>query len=165
VEHHEPLLISGVDPARVEAVMHSYVGLDVTGITTIAGHRPIAIISGASVSMTVMGDSILRSAVFLLRQHHSEAAPLAAEAAPAPPAEDAAPLRDWSTLLADGAVRHLHLSVGEVSDAFAATTPEREGLAADFIDLYAAVIASAATGRSLLGEAGWQRLQAEFKPG
>jgi polyferredoxin len=70
VEQHEPLLVSGVDPARVEAVMGSYVGLDVTGITSIAGYRPTAIISGASMSMTVMGDSILRSAVLLLRQQH-----------------------------------------------------------------------------------------------
>ncbi len=72
VEHHEPMLLSGVGADRIAAVTDSYVGLDVAGITSVAAARSRETISGASVSATVMGDSILRSAVLLMRQRRPE---------------------------------------------------------------------------------------------
>ncbi|CAH2601367.1 Nitrous oxide reductase maturation protein NosR [Rhodovastum atsumiense] len=69
VEHHEPLLLSGVPPERIDALVQSYVGSDIDGITSIAERRPVDLISGATVSMMAIGDSILRSAVLMFRQY------------------------------------------------------------------------------------------------
>src|SRR5581483_7408901 len=68
---------------------------------------------------------------------------------------------DWPTLLGDGSVRRLHLSVGDVNDAFArsgnekaAARPEAGQPDDTFIDLYVALATIPSVGRSLLGEDG-----------
>ena len=71
------------------------------------------------------------------------------------------PSKTGRRLVADGSVRRLHLTVGEVSDAFgrdgrsdAAARPELDDPAQDFIDMHAAPVNVPSIGRSLLGDAG-----------
>ena len=45
--------------------------------------------------------------------------PTAAAPAPATVVPGLGEVRDWETLLGDGSVRRLHLSIGEVNEAFA----------------------------------------------
>jgi NosR/NirI family nitrous oxide reductase transcriptional regulator len=81
-------------------------------------------------------------------------------------------IEDWQTLLGDGSVARLSLSVGEVTAAFeragkplAATKPESLDPADSFIDLYAASAAFPSVARSLLGEQEYKNLQKKLKPG
>ena len=68
-------------------------------------------------------------------------------------------------------MRRLHLTVGEVTDAFArdghpdaAARPELDDPAQDFIDLYVAPVSVPSIGRSLLGDAGYAQLQRDLSP-
>jgi NosR/NirI family transcriptional regulator, nitrous oxide reductase regulator len=68
-------------------------------------------------------------------------------------------------------VRRLHLTVGEVSDAFtrdghldAAARPELDDPAQDFIDMHVAPVSVPSIGRSLLGDAGYAQLQRDLGP-
>src|SRR5690606_19802554 len=79
---------------------------------------------------------------------------------------------DWQTLVGDGSVRSLRMTVGEVTEAFrqagqtvAADKPETKNPADSFIDLYLAPVSVPAIGRSLLGDVAYQRLAERLKPG
>jgi NosR/NirI family transcriptional regulator, nitrous oxide reductase regulator len=72
---------------------------------------------------------------------------------------EAGEVTDWETLLGEGAIRRLVLTVGEVNEAFersgdpaAAARPERGAPEDTFIELYAALVSQPAIGRSLLGD-------------
>ncbi|HZD25573.1 MAG TPA: 4Fe-4S binding protein, partial [Alphaproteobacteria bacterium] len=79
-------------------------------------------------------------------------------------------ISDWQTLLGEGAIRRLHLTVGEVNEAFA-DDPEAAGRAIHgnpkrpFIDLYVALASQPAIGRSLLGDDEFTNLKAMLQPG
>src|SRR5687768_7847890 len=120
-----------------------------------------------------MGDSVVRSAVRLVRSGRIGASgPSPASAAP--PAARTVDLgisavRDWESLLGDGSVRRLSLEVAEVSEAFAqagnqaaADDPETANPTDAFIDLYVAPVSVPTIGRSLLGDAGYERLSARL---
>src|SRR5690606_23447763 len=79
---------------------------------------------------------------------------------------------DWQTLIGDGSVRRLHLTVGEVTQAFeqagqteAANRPESQNPEDLFIELYVAPVSVPAIGLSLLGERGYERLRQRLKDG
>src|SRR5690606_11859676 len=129
----------------------------------------VDIVSGATVTVLVMGDSIVRSAVRLIRSNRLGAAPAQAEAAVPAETREVDPskseIRDWQSLIGDGSVRSLRLSVGEVSEAFrqqgqaaAADRPEKSDPEERFIELYTAPVSVPTIGRSLLGEVQYERL-------
>ena len=85
---------------------------------------------------------------------------------------DKAEIRDWESLLGDGSVRRLHLTIGEMNEAFgksgnqaAAGNPEPGDRTDTFIDLYVALVSVPTIGRSLLGDEGYEQLKARLKPG
>ena len=123
----------------------------------------VDIVSGATVTVLVMGDSIVRSAVQIIRSNRLSGAAVAS----APPSAMEArtldlsksDIRDWGTLVGDGSVRSLRLTVGEVTEAFeqageaqAAARPEARDPNDRFIDLYVAPVIVPSIGLSLLGE-------------
>jgi NosR/NirI family transcriptional regulator, nitrous oxide reductase regulator len=180
VEHKEPIVLLGIPERRVVDAINSLVGTAIGPVARGQARPPQTdIVSGATVTVLVMADSVVRSAVRLLRAGRLGAVPTATGAAPAVTAPAPATLapgpgevRDWASLLGDGAVRHLHLSIGEVNEAFtrsgnqaAADAPEPGDADETFIDLYAALVSVPTIGRSLLGDAEYAGLTSRLKPG
>lgn len=177
VEHHEPIVLIGIPQAKVENFIHGYVGLNF--LETPAASRsgpPVDIVSGATVSMMVIGDSITRSAIAMARSRGlgNEKGGAATAAAPASRVIDESKdaIQDWQTLLGDGSVRRLHLSIGEINQAFERSSnqaakdyPEAGNPDDTFIDLYVALASVPSIGPSLLGDPTWQHLKSELKPG
>ncbi len=175
MDHHEPIVLIGIPPERIAGFIKGYIGRDVLQIATDAPSvRPeVDIVSGATVTVTVIADSMIRSAIRVARA--MKAGGVSAAAA-APPAREIDPThsapQDWIGMLGDGSVRRLTLSVGDVTEAFrragnneAAGNPESSDPAASFIDLYAALISVPAIGKRLLGEDGFAALQSSLEPG
>jgi NosR/NirI family nitrous oxide reductase transcriptional regulator len=124
----------------------------------------------------VIGDSIVRSAMKLIRSGRlglqgnatAIAAPQALKAIDPSKSE----IRDWQSLVADGSVRQLFLTVADINRAFensgnaaAVAHPEQGEPDENFIDLYVADVAVPTIGRSLLGDEGYNRLAGRLKPG
>ncbi|MGJ4930480.1 4Fe-4S binding protein [Bradyrhizobium sp. HKCCYLS2038] len=178
VDHKEPIVLIGIPEPRIVAALNGLLGKDMTPIAQGAEHPPQAdIVSGATVTVLVMHDSIVRAASRLIRSGRIGAAAPGTAAAAQPSViksidPDKSEIRDWASLLGDGSVRRLHLSIGDVNDAFAksgnaaaAQNPEPGGADDTFIDLYVALASAPTIGRSLLGDDGYQRLKARLQPG
>ncbi|TKV70512.1 NosR/NirI family protein [Rhizobium sp. AU243] len=178
VDHKEPIVLIGIPEARVVAALNSVIGRDLAKVANGTERPPqVDIVSGATVTVLVMGDSVVRSAVKLIRSGRLGDGTAAGGVAAASQAVRKLDLSkqdvsDWQTLLGDGSIRGLRLTVGEVSDAFAkagqpdaARTPETPDPQDTFIDLYVAPVSVPAIGRSLLGEEGYARLAKRLKPG
>ncbi|RMD88691.1 MAG: regulatory protein NosR [Alphaproteobacteria bacterium] len=175
VEHHEPIVLVGIPEAKIRAVIAHFIGRNMVRerVEGVADKGP-DIVAGATVTIMVIDDSIRRAALKFARakgiagMESEDATPrrgvLKAEAEPA--------VKDWQTLVDEGAVRLLELSVGEVSEAFrrageseAAERPEASDPDARFIRLGLALVTVPTIGRSLLGARDYARLKARLKPG
>ncbi len=124
VDHKEPIVLVGIPERRIVAAVNTLVGKNMKPIATGAERPPqVDIVSGATVTVLVMSDSVVRSAVRLFRsgrlgtggQAAASAAPQAVKILDLSKSE----VRDWQTLLGDGSVRRLSLTIGEVNEAFA----------------------------------------------
>ena len=168
LEHHEPIVLIGIPEPRIEAYMAELVGFNPLKAAA-AGEEPpdVDIVSGATVTVLVIGDSILRSAARMGRRIVGSTYPADSERRIVDP--DSGEVADWSTLLGNGAIRRLSISVEDVNTAFeqsgdarAAARPEKGAPDAVFAELYVALISHPAIGRSLLGDTGFERLQARL---
>jgi NosR/NirI family nitrous oxide reductase transcriptional regulator len=175
VEHKEPIVLIGIPEKRIVEAINQLIGTDIAPVATGAAKPPqVDIVSGATVTVLVIGDSVVRSAAKLIRSGRL-GGPAQAAAAPAVVkslASGEGEIRDWQSLLGDGSVRRLHLSVADVNDAFAHTgnaaasaNPEPGPPGETFIDLYVALVSVPTIGRSLLGDDVYARLKAQLKPG
>jgi len=176
VDHKEPIVLIGIPEKRIRAVIEGYIGKDMAAFARgeEAGHK-VDIVSGATVTIMVIDDSILRSAIKVARRLGLGGLEPEAEADAGPRWEiDPAVTgtADWETLTGDGSVRRLALTVDEVNEAFgqsgdaeAARRPLPGDPEESFIELYAAVVSIPAIGRSLLGEAEFANLVRALKPG
>lgn len=176
VHHQEPIVLIGIPEEKVVAALDTLIGRDIGRVAAGAERPPqVDIVSGATVTVLVMGDSVVRSAVRLIRSGR-----LGGEVAVgvAPPAEirklktEAGATRSWEELVGDGSIRGLGLSVGEVSEAFAragedkaAQHPETRSPEDRFISLYIAPASVPEIGLSLLGKEGYERLRAKLRLG
>ncbi len=178
VDHKEPIVLVGIPEARIVAAVNALIGKDMKPVATGAERPPqVDIVSGATVTVLVMGDSIVRAASKLIRTGRIGGGDGAAASAALPPVIktldlERSEVRDWESLVGDGSIRRLHLGIGDVNDAFAksgnaaATQYPEPGDAGDtFIDLYVALVSAPTIGRSLLGDDGYRRLQDGLKPG
>jgi NosR/NirI family nitrous oxide reductase transcriptional regulator len=178
VDHKEPIVLIGIPEPRIVAAVNTLIGKDLKPIAKGTEHPPqVDIVSGATVTVLVMSDSIVRSAVRLIRTGRigdGTATPAAAALAPVTKAIDLEhnEVRDWTSLVGDGSVRRLHLSIGDVNDAFAksgnaaaAQNPEPGDAGDTFIDLTVALVSVPTIGRSLLGEESYKRLKDNLTPG
>jgi NosR/NirI family transcriptional regulator, nitrous oxide reductase regulator len=178
VDHHEPIVLIGIPEPRIVAAINSLIGKDMKPVAQGSQNPPqVDIVSGATVTVLVMSDSIVRSAVRLIRTGRVGGGQAATASAAMPPVAKTIDLghseiKDWASLLGDGSVRRLHLTIGDVNDAFAkagsmaaAQNPEPGEADDPFIDLYVALVTAPTIGRSLLGDDGYQRLKDSLKPG
>ena len=63
VDHKEPIVLVGIPVARIVAAVNTLIGKDMKPIASGAEHPPqVDIVSGATVTVLVMNDSIVRSA-------------------------------------------------------------------------------------------------------
>ena len=173
--HHEPIVLIGIPPERIAAFIRGYVGRDVLNLShTASAERPtVDIVSGATVTVTVIAESMVRSAAHVAHAVGiGGAAQVQATASrELDPAHEAP--ADWLGLVCnEGAIRRLSLSVGDVTDAFkragneeAAAHPESDDPAASFLDLFVAPVSVPAIGKRLLGDAGFAALQQSLKRG
>lgn len=176
IEHHEPIVLIGIPEAKVMAALNGLIGAELSQVAAGQARPPQPeIVAGATVTVLVMGDSVVRSAVKLIRSGRlggdvpaaGAAAEVQRQLDPAATAPD-----DWQTLLGNGSVRGLTMTVGEVTQAFAdagqplaAQRPESPNPSDPFIQLYVAPVSVPGIGRSLLGRQGYERLAQRLKPG
>ena len=175
VEHHEPIVLVGIPEKRIVAVLSAFDGLDIAAMvgSKIKGHD-IDVVTGATVTIMVMDDTVLRSSIKVARAHHLGGLSPEPEQS-GPHAEinpDAGEVEDWSALLADGSVRTLSVTLQQINAAFAASgdplaamRPEQGDPDESFITLYTALVSIPAIGRSVLGEAEYRNLSKRLKPG
>jgi NosR/NirI family nitrous oxide reductase transcriptional regulator len=171
VEHHEPIVLIGVPQAKIDHYIQGFTGrraLDPAEAT----RTPVDIVSGATVSMMVIADSIMQSAVRIAHARGLGGATVAAASAHRQIALGEVKVETWAGLLGEGAVRRLALSGKEVDELFrrsgnAAALAHPLGGDADakYVDLYAALVSVPTIGQSLLGPAEYARLKQELKPG
>ncbi len=175
VKHHEPIVLVGIPVKRIHAFIEKYVGLNVGDFVVRAETpRQIDIVSGATVTVMVIDDSIIRSAIKVLRQRGVLAGgggartPREQVALKQGPAE----ARDWLDLIGDGSFRRLRLSNADVNQSFAdsgnaaaAARPEKGPPEDTFIDLFVGLATIPTVGLSLLGPREYRNLQAALEPG
>ena len=121
VQHDEPIVLIGIAISRIHAFIEGYLGLNfIKNPPRSRMEPPVDIISGATVTLMVIGDTITRSSMIVAQRLHDAGASRAA-AAPEPARinTELVEIRSWQALLDEGAVRRLELSVGEVNAAFA----------------------------------------------
>ena len=176
-EHHEPIVLIGIPERKVKSFIAGYVGRNVLEFLEErdAGDRSLDIIAGATVTILVIDDAIRRTTVKMARtlglaglgEGQASGAPSRGEIDTEQEGVD-----DWMTLIGDGSVRRLNLSVGDVTGDFAsagkekaAARPESEDPEERFIDLYAGMVSVPVIGRSLLGDAEYENLRARLEPG
>ncbi|MDK7584605.1 NosR/NirI family protein [Alcaligenes nematophilus] len=176
LEHHEPIVLIGIPESRVEAFIQGYVGQNyIKNRPKPGAPPPVDIISGATVTLMVVGDSIMRSSQLVARQEGigQPAAPATAPAAVKRSIDSSnQTIASWDELLQSGAIQRLHVSVADINQAFidsgrteAAAHPQEGDPQDTFIDLYAALVSVPSIGKSLLGESDYTYLQQELKPG
>jgi len=174
VEHHEPIVLIGIPEKRIVAVLDNYQGMDVGKLVRGTMEHDIDIVTGATVTVMVMDDTILRSAIKVarefglsgLRVEKKEAGPKASVNA------EISNIEDWTGLVSDGSLVRLKINLAQINQAFADTgnplalESAEQGEANEiFIELYAAVVSIPSIGRSLLGKHEYRNLMKKLKPG
>jgi NosR/NirI family nitrous oxide reductase transcriptional regulator len=175
VKHSEPIVLIGIPDAKIKALAASYIGMDLAAESAVAGSggHKLDIISGATVTVMVIDDSIVRSGIKVARALGLGG--LKVDTATGPKTElnpDATAPADWMALLGDGSIRSLKLDVEQVNAAFAGLEDKRgvdfpltEAPTATFIDMQAALVSVPAIGKAVLGDADYTNLANWLKPG
>lgn len=172
VKHSEPIVLIGIPDSKIQAVTEKYAGLDLIKEAEAGGSaHELDIVSGATVTIMVIDDSIIRAGLKVARQLGlGGLKPELKAAGPKkkllrPSGEDV-PVSDWQTLAGDGSVRSLRLDVGQVNQAFADSgdqraikRPEKGNPDETFIDLDVALVSAPEIGRSLLGDDEYKNLR------
>ena len=174
VAHSEPIVLIGIPESRIRALMAEHIGLDLAAVAAAGGSvGELNIISGVTVTIMVIDDSIIRSGIRVARQLGLGGLGTIMPTGPRfqlnPEARAA---EDWFTLIGDGTVRRMSLEVGQVNAAFATLDDPRAGRRAlseppetPFIDLYAALVSHPGIGAALLGPAEHANLRAWLDEG
>ncbi len=175
VEHHEPIVLIGIPEARIVAVLDTYVGMNMKSFAEgQQDDHQVDVVSGATVTVMVMDDTIIRSAIKVARAY--ALAGLKPERKVSGPGKVLKPdfdkVVDWISLISDGSVRRLKVSVQQVNQAFeeagnipAADRPEEGDPNDVFIELYAGLVSVPSIGRSMLGEAEYNNMLKKLQPG
>lgn len=174
VKHSEPIVLIGIPNSKMVALTEGYAGLDLKREAETGGEgHDLDIISGATVTIMVIDDSLVRGGLKVAR---------ALGLGGLSPVQPDGPQReidmtnetvhDWTTLSGDGSVRRMTLDIGQINAAFEATgdqravkRPERGEPGDTYIDMHMALVSVPSIGKSLLGEAEYQNLVNWLEPG
>lgn len=162
VKHSEPIVLIGIPDSKIKAMVAAYKGLDLAAEAASGGaSHDLNIISGATVTVMVIDDSIVRAGLKVARALGLGG--LSPDVATGPQytinANATAP-RDWAVMEGDGTLRRLSLDVGQINAAFAQLDDPRAAKRAikrppetNFIDMQTALVSIPPIGESLLGAA------------
>lgn len=174
VAHSEPIVLIGIPEKRVIDYMAAFVGYNPMKAAMAGEGMPRTdIVSGATVTVLVMGESVVRASIRVARALGLGGAPAAAQAAVARELDpEAGSIATWEELLDSGAVGSMLLTIGDVNTAFeqsgdaaAARRPEPGDPDETFVELWTALVSQPAIGRSLLGEAEYESLARALEAG
>ena len=176
VKHSEPIVLIGIPDSKIKKVIQGYVGVNlIAEANKKSSSHELDIVSGATVTIIVIDDSIIRAGLKAARALGlGGLSPQAGATGPLRKLkEDAEPQEeDWAKLSGDGSVRRLSLDIAQVNEAFASATDDRardrpeKGNADDrFIDLHMALVSVPTIGLSLLGKAEYANLKSWLKEG
>ena len=167
VKHSEPIVLIGIPESKVQAMVAGYTGLDLVAEAEARGSsHDLNIISGATVTVMVIDDSIVRAGLKVARALGLGG--LAPSVATGPVLEvnaEAEAPESWMQMEGDGTVRRLTLDVGQVNAAFEAMDDPRAAARAlteppetTFIDMQMALVSVPPIGQAVLGEADYRNL-------
>lgn len=167
VKHSEPIVLIGIPESKMVKVTEGYTGLDLKAEVAAGGTaHDLDIISGATVTIMVIDDSLVRAGIKVARGLGLGG--LSAAQADGPKREvdmSKDEVSDWTTLAGDGSVRRMTLDIGQINAAFEATgdpraikRPEKGAPEDTFIDMHVALVSVPAIGKTLLGEAEYQNM-------
>ncbi len=168
VKHSEPIVLIGIPDRKIKALTASYSGLDIVAEAAAGGSgHDLDIISGATVTIMIIDDSIVRSSIKVARALGLGG--LNNDAANKGPTHvlnmDNDSVNDWATMSGDGTVRRMTLDVGQINAAFEETGDKRVLKHAEpgepddtYIDLHTALVSAPSIGRSLMGDAEYANL-------
>jgi len=173
VAHSEPIVLIGIPERKIVTYLQSFVGYNpLTGAPSGQAPPQPDIVSGATVTVLVMGESVVRSALRVARALQAGGAQAGAVQTRRVLDPQAGRIVSWETLLEQGAVRNLRLTIGDVNEAFensgnsaAARRPEPGLPDSTFIDLYAALVTQPSIGYALLGAAEFESVSRMLRPG
>ncbi|MDQ7731160.1 4Fe-4S binding protein [Halomonas sp. SpR1] len=165
LSHSEPIMLVGIPESKLNSFANEHLSAHVNDRLRVGDN--LDAISGATVTVIVVSDTIMRSA----RQVAAEQQ-LIADLSLTPAAQvrdDVFAPADWKELTGDGTIRRLHLTHGEVDESFAGTPAEdylRSPQPSDktFIELFYTYLNPPTAGRNLLGDTGYEQLMAELGP-
>lgn len=174
--HHEPIFLHGLGMAPLLDFIGQYRGNRVNDRIILkkpgtkaqqAGKGTLYFdsVTKATVSVIVVNDTIMSSALKVARQTLAEFA----QQAPARVRTEVFETRSWHELLQEGLIAHWKLSRETVSQGLGSNLndyPESEWSETpddEFIDLYFAYLNAPIVGKNLLGEAEFLRLQNKLK--
>ncbi|VAV89847.1 Nitrous oxide reductase maturation protein NosR [hydrothermal vent metagenome] len=175
VKHSEPIVLIGIPERKIKALTESYSGLDIVAEAAAGGSgHDLEIISGATVTVMIIDDSIVRSSIKVARALGLGG--LTQNAVDAGPRfvvdMENNTVVDWAMLARNGAIQKLALDVGQINEAFeksgdlrAVERPETGASDDTYIDMQAALVSVPAIGRSLLGDAEYKNLLAWLEEG
>ncbi|SIT79049.1 NosR/NirI family transcriptional regulator, nitrous oxide reductase regulator [Pontibaca methylaminivorans] len=167
VEHGEPIVLIGIPESKVVTMIRGYTGTDLKAQAAGEVAHDLDIISGATVTVRVIDDSLLRAGVRVARTLGLGGLSTSGTAAgPEREIDLSAEAPDsWEELLGDGTVRRLTLDVGQINEAFeetgderAAARPERGEPDDSFVDMNVALVSVPAIGKALLSENDYRNL-------
>ncbi|MEH6644004.1 4Fe-4S binding protein [Vreelandella glaciei] len=166
LSHSEPIMLVGIPESKLNNFADEHESAHVNDRLRVGDN--LDAISGATVTVIVVSDTIMRSA----RQVAAEQQ-LIADPSQTPPArvrEDVFAPANWDELTGDGTIRRLQLTHGEVDASFVGTPAEdylRSPQPADktFIELFYTYLNPPTAGRNLLGDTGYDQLMVELKDG
>ena len=167
VDHAEPIVLVGIPDSKMRALTEGYAGLDLKAEVAAGGSaHDLDIISGATVTVMVIDDSIVRSGIQVARALGLGGLAPTRASGPARQVDLSAQAPEsWAELLGDGTVRRMTLDVGQVNKAYedagdprAIAKPESGEPDETFIDLNMALVSVPAIGKALLGDAEYANL-------
>ncbi len=167
VKHSEPIVLIGIPNSKMVALTEGYAGLDLKREAETGGEgHDLDIISGATVTIMVIDDSLVRAGIKVSRALGlGGLSPVQADGPKREIDTGLSETYDWATLSGDGSVRRMTLDIGQINAAFEATGDQRAirrpepGEPDDtFIDMHMALVSVPSIGKSLLGEAEYANL-------
>jgi len=166
VEHQEPILVLGIPGSALDTFIAQFKGKDLrhrvsVGAASKPGVSNVDMVSGATITSLVFGDSIMRAGRLVARSF-GVIGPGDELTAGDIDLETFA-VADWPTLLQNGYFRSLHLSKGDVAAAFAQSeSPDQKDKL--FIQLLTGLVSPAVVGQNLFGFANYNKLMADLGP-